>query len=146
MARVTVEDCIKKIPNRFELVMMASKRAKDLDRGAIASISKDDDKSTIVALREIAEESISLSGLKELTKRSTYEDTDLYDKNEDEAVKTVEELMQEPDNPGMPDPEEDDIELDEEDLRALEDMDTALTENDSEQEEDEENEYEEDEE
>ena len=90
MARVTVEDCLDKVPNRFELVMMASKRAKDLERGAIASIPKEDDKSTVVALREIAEDTISLSGLRELAKRSTYEDADLEESYNDDAARTVE--------------------------------------------------------
>ena len=133
MARVTVEDCLDRVPNRFELVMMASKRAKDLERGAMASIPKEDDKSTVVALREIAEDTISLSGLRELAKRSTYEDIDAEEGYNDDSSRTVEELMQEPDSPGMPDEEDGQIELDEEDLKALEDLDTVLSEGDTSQ-------------
>ena len=133
MARVTVEDCLDRVPNRFELVMMASKRAKDLERGAMASIPKEDDKSTVVALREIAEDTISLSGLRELTKRSTYEDIDAEEGYNDDSSRTVEELMQEPDSPGMPDEDDGQIELDEEDLKALEDLDTVLSEGDTSQ-------------
>ena len=56
MARVTVEDCLKNVPNRFELVMVASKRARDLALGAADPLVPwEDDKSTVVALREIAE-------------------------------------------------------------------------------------------
>jgi DNA-directed RNA polymerase subunit omega len=74
MARVTVEDCVAVVPNKFELVLLASKRAKDIERGATPSIPKDDDKPTIVALREIAENTISLDGLRSITKKSTIEE------------------------------------------------------------------------
>ncbi len=74
MARVTVEDCILKVDNRFELVLMASKRAKDIEHGSQPTVSRDNDKPTILALREIADETISLDGLKELTKRSLVEE------------------------------------------------------------------------
>ncbi len=73
MARVTVEDCVLKVPNKFELVLLASKRSRDIDHGAIPSLPRDNDKSTIIALREIAEESISIDGLRELTKKSLIE-------------------------------------------------------------------------
>lgn len=81
MARVTVEDCVEKVKNRFELVLMAARRAKDIDRGATPSISRDNDKSTIIALREIADEAISISGLEELTKRGLIEDKNLFINN-----------------------------------------------------------------
>jgi len=55
MARITVEDCVKQIPNRFELVLLASKRARDLSTGATALVEESDDKPTVVALREIAQ-------------------------------------------------------------------------------------------
>lgn len=55
MARLTVEDCLKKENNRFKLIMRAAKRARDLERGAEAAVSWDNDKPTVVALREIAE-------------------------------------------------------------------------------------------
>lgn len=55
MARVTVEDCLDKVDNRFDLVLAAAKRARDLTRGAVARVPIDNDKSTVVALREIAE-------------------------------------------------------------------------------------------
>ena len=66
--KVTVESCLEKVNNRFKLVLMAAKRAKDLDRGARAAVSRDDDKSTIVAMREISEEAISLENLENITK------------------------------------------------------------------------------
>ena len=55
MARVTVEDCILKIPNRFDLVICAAKRARDITSGIEVTVDKDNDKNPIIALREIAE-------------------------------------------------------------------------------------------
>jgi len=55
MARLTVEDCLKKEPNRFKLIMKAAKRARELERGALAKVPWDNDKPTVAALREIAE-------------------------------------------------------------------------------------------
>lgn len=63
MARVTVEDCIDKIPNRYELLMVAAQRAKDISAGAPITIARDNDKNSVVALREIAEETISIEEL-----------------------------------------------------------------------------------
>ncbi|MCX5615484.1 DNA-directed RNA polymerase subunit omega [Bombella sp. TMW 2.2559] len=64
MARVTVEDCIEKVPNRFDLVLLAAQRARGLSRGEEMQVSRDNDKNTVVALREIAEDHVSLEGLK----------------------------------------------------------------------------------
>ena len=58
MARVTVEDCIDKVPNRFELVLLASHRARTISAGAQIAVDRDNDKNPVVALREIAEEKI----------------------------------------------------------------------------------------
>lgn len=55
MARVTVEDCVEKIPNRYELLLVASQRAKDIAAGAPIKVQRDNDKNSVVALREIAE-------------------------------------------------------------------------------------------
>jgi len=63
MARVTVEDCIDKIPNRYELLMVAAQRAKDLSAGAPLTVARDNDKNSVVALREIAEETVSIEEL-----------------------------------------------------------------------------------
>ncbi len=65
MARVTVEDCVLKVPNRFELVLLAAQRARNLSRGEEMTIERDDDKNPVVALREIAEETISLPSLEQ---------------------------------------------------------------------------------
>src|ERR1700704_4260327 len=65
MARVTVEDCVQKVPNRFELVLLAAQRARNLSRGEELTIDRDDDKNPVVALREIAEETIPLEKLEQ---------------------------------------------------------------------------------
>ncbi|MCZ4280185.1 DNA-directed RNA polymerase subunit omega [Kiloniella laminariae] len=64
MARVTVEDCIKKVPNRFELVMLSAQRARDIVSGAPLTVERDNDKNAVVSLREIAEETISLDAVR----------------------------------------------------------------------------------
>lgn len=63
MARVTVEDCIDKIPNRYELLMVASQRAKDIAAGSSITVSRDNDKNPVIALREIADETVSIEEL-----------------------------------------------------------------------------------
>jgi len=63
MARVTVEDCVLKVPNRFELVLLAAQRARDVTAGAQITLERDNDKNPVVALREIADETIGLDHL-----------------------------------------------------------------------------------
>ncbi|MBR1399755.1 MAG: DNA-directed RNA polymerase subunit omega [Alphaproteobacteria bacterium] len=63
MARVTVEDCIDKIPNRYELVMVAAQRARDISAGAPLCVERDNDKNSVVSLREIAENKVSIEDL-----------------------------------------------------------------------------------
>ena len=63
MARVTVEDCVQKVPNRFELVLYAAQRARNLSRGEELTIDRDIDKNPVVALREIADETVELPKL-----------------------------------------------------------------------------------
>jgi len=65
MARVTVEDCVLKVPNRFELVLLAAQRAREVTSGAPLTLDRDDDKNPVVALREIADETIQLAHLKD---------------------------------------------------------------------------------
>ena len=65
MARVTVEDCIEKIDNRFELVMLAAQRARTLSSGAELTVERDNDKNPVIALREIAEETLDLEEIEE---------------------------------------------------------------------------------
>ena len=65
MARVTVEDCIKKVPNRFELVLLAARRAREISAGATLTVPRNNDKNPVIALREISEETLSLDMLRE---------------------------------------------------------------------------------
>ncbi|MBX3570122.1 MAG: DNA-directed RNA polymerase subunit omega [Rhizobiaceae bacterium] len=65
MARVTVEDCIDKVDNRFELVLLAGHRARQISQGAAITVARDNDKNPVVALREIADETLSPDDLKE---------------------------------------------------------------------------------
>jgi DNA-directed RNA polymerase subunit omega len=65
MARVTVEDCVDKVSNRFELVLLAAHRARSISSGAPITIDRDNDKNPVVALREIADETVSPEDLKE---------------------------------------------------------------------------------
>jgi DNA-directed RNA polymerase subunit omega len=65
MARVTVEDCVDKIPNRFDLVLLAAQRAREISGGAELTIDRDRDKNPVVALREIADETIRPKELRE---------------------------------------------------------------------------------
>ena len=65
MARVTVEDCVDKVPNRFELVLLASHRSRMISAGSSLTVDRDNDKNPVVALREIADESISPADMKE---------------------------------------------------------------------------------
>ncbi len=89
MARVTVEDCVEKVPNRFHLVMAASQRARRIGAGAQPTIERDDDKNPVIALREIAGETVEVEDLQEALTRShqriiiheeeTEDDIDLMD-------------------------------------------------------------------
>ncbi len=65
MARVTVEDCVTQVPNRFDLVMLAAQRARDISAGAQLTVDRDRDKNPVVALREIAEVTVPLGELNE---------------------------------------------------------------------------------
>ncbi len=64
MARITVEDCIARVPSRFELVMLAAQRARDISAGAPLTVDRDNDKNPVVALREIAQGTIDLDHLR----------------------------------------------------------------------------------
>jgi DNA-directed RNA polymerase subunit omega len=65
MARVTVEDCVDKVPNRFELVMLAAHRAREIQAGSPVTVDRDNDKNPVVSLREIAEETQGADSLRE---------------------------------------------------------------------------------
>ncbi len=65
MARITVEDCVIRLPNRFKLVLLAGQRGRDISAGAPLTVERDNDKNPVVALREIAEETIDVDGLEQ---------------------------------------------------------------------------------
>jgi DNA-directed RNA polymerase subunit omega len=72
MARVTVEDCILNVPNRFELVLLSSQRAKQISSGNPLTVDRDNDKDAVVALREIADKTVSLDDLQETLTQSFF--------------------------------------------------------------------------
>ncbi len=83
MARVTVEDCIDKVPNRFELVMLAAHRARELAVGAELTVDRDNDKNPVVSLREIAEETQSADELRERLIESNQNQIEVDEPEED---------------------------------------------------------------
>jgi len=104
MARVTVEDCVVRVPNRFDLVMLASQRARDIASGAPETVARDNDKNPVIALREIAEDTVGLPELqeklilglqKEKPQDDLEEDTEALDalKEESAILATVESLQ-----------------------------------------------------
>ncbi|MDQ0506942.1 DNA-directed RNA polymerase subunit omega [Xanthobacter agilis] len=88
MARVTVEDCIDKVDNRFELVLLAAHRARMISSGSQITIDRDNDKNPVVALREIADETVSPEDLKEDLIHSLQKYTEV-DEPEPEAVPMI---------------------------------------------------------
>ena len=83
MARVTVEDCVDKVPNRFELVMLAAHRARSLASGSPLTVDRDNDKNPVVALREIAEETLTADQLREAAIESFQRQIEVDEPEED---------------------------------------------------------------
>lgn len=86
MARVTVEDCVDKVPNRFELVMLASYRAREIQSGSPLTVDRDNDKNPVVALREIADETQAASDLRERTIESHQTQIEVDEPEEDQMA------------------------------------------------------------
>ena len=118
MARVTVEDCVVKVPNRFELVMLAAQRARDIASGAPETVDRDNDKNPVIALREIAGGTVDLKDLREklvfgLQKEKPTddleEDTEAMDslKEESQILATVESMQAAARESAKPEREED---------------------------------------
>lgn len=84
MARVTVEDCVLKIPNRFELVMLAGQRARDISSGGHLTVDRDNDKNPVVALREIADETVDLDSLRNSVVQGLQKHVEVDEPEEDE--------------------------------------------------------------
>ena len=105
MARVTVEDCILKVDNRFELIVLASHRGREITSGAELTIPRDNDKNAVVSLREIADETIVVADLKEsmITSLQTQVvDDETKDANEEDDLEELEinenDKVNEPEN------------------------------------------------
>lgn len=90
MARVTVEDCIDKVSNRFDLVMLASQRAREVSAGAPITVERDNDKNPVIALREIADETIELENLQECLIVSQQKHVEFDLPEEDEVIELLE--------------------------------------------------------
>ncbi len=88
MARVTVEDCVDKVENRFELVLLAAHRARMISAGSQITVDRDNDKNPVVALREVADETVSPNDLKEELIHSLQKYTEV-DEPEPEAVPLI---------------------------------------------------------
>ena len=86
MARVTVEDCVDKIPNRFDLVLLSSHRARAISSGAPLTVDRDNDKNPVVALREIADETVKVEELKNSFVESMQKYIDRDEPEEDEMT------------------------------------------------------------
>ena len=103
MARVTVEDCVDKVPNRFELVMLAAHRAREISAGAPITVNRDNDKNPVVSLREIADETQAADDLRERMIEANQTQIEVDEPEEDsmsllmgaEADKPVEDDMSE---------------------------------------------------
>ena len=86
MARVTVEDCIKKVENRFELIIAASQRAREISNGVQIEVDKDNDKNTVISLREIGDGAITYDDLKERYLKSLQKVVINNDEDEDNDI------------------------------------------------------------
>lgn len=89
MARVTVEDCVEKVPNRFELVMLAAQRSRDISAGAEITVDRDNDKNPVVALREIAEETVDHEKLTDALVRSLQKVPEIDEPEEEEPMEMM---------------------------------------------------------
>ena len=90
MARVTVEDCVKKIPNRFDLVIAAAQRSREISNGIEIEVDRDNDKNPVVSLREIASEAVDAESLQERFIRSMQKNL-IKEDNEIEEEASLEE-------------------------------------------------------
>jgi len=95
MARVTVEDCVERIPNRFDLVMRASQRARSISAGAQLTVDRDNDKNPVVALREIADKTVDIDDLQEGLIRSLQKHVEFDEPEPEDEAELLEALEQE---------------------------------------------------
>ena len=95
MARVTVEDCVERIPNRFDLVMTAAQRSRNISAGAPLTVETDNDKNHVISLREIADLTVDLKELEEQLIQSMQRHVEIDEPEEDEAIVVDEEADKE---------------------------------------------------
>ena len=99
MARITVEDCVTQVPNRFELVMLAAQRARDVSAGASLTVERDNDKNPVVALREIAEGTVELDHLRYELIHGLRRHVEIEDQPDDDLLMAYQEQLVEPIRP-----------------------------------------------
>jgi DNA-directed RNA polymerase subunit omega len=116
MARVTVEDCVVKVPNRFDLVLLAAQRAREITSGAPLSVDRDDDKNPVVALREIADSTIELDHLKDNLVRGMQKHIEMDEPEEAPELEQTLFGVADPTGPVVSEDETDDEEAIEEEL------------------------------
>jgi DNA-directed RNA polymerase subunit omega len=111
MARITVEDCVTRVPNRFELVMLAAQRARDVSAGASLTVERDNDKNPVVALREIAEGTVELDHLRYELIHGLRRHVEIEDQPDDDLLMAYQEQLVEPMQP-LPSPDDEaDVDL-----------------------------------
>lgn len=121
MARVTVEDCVTRIPNRFELVILAAQRAREITAGATPTVDRDRDRNPVVALREIADATIDLDDLRDEKVRALQKHVKIEEPEED-VLELVEQEQQHAAEVGEPIPSE---EITEDVLSVVEEVGAA---------------------
>lgn len=116
MARVTVEDCVLLVPNRFELVMLAAQRARDISAGAQLTVDRDRDKNPVVALREIADTTVSLTNLNDELIKGMQKHAEVDEPEEGQELLELEQQLAATlaAQPPEPEPEKETAEVDEE--------------------------------
>jgi DNA-directed RNA polymerase subunit omega len=126
MARVTVEDCVVKVPNRFELVLFAAQRAREITSGAPLSLDRDNDKNPVVALREIAEDTVQLDHLQDSLVRGMQKHVEIDEPEEAPELEQTLFGVADPIGPVISEDETDEEALEEEleeDLLTVDDED-----------------------
>ena len=120
MARITVEDCVERIPNRFELVMLAAQRARDISAGAPLTVERDNDKNPVVALREIADSTVDLDHLRYELIHGLRRHVAIEDQPDDELMMALEDQTMVPPEPQVADVDADEAEGEDEGLAETE--------------------------
>ena len=128
MARVTVEDCVVRVPNRFELVLLAAQRAREITSGAPLSIDRDDDKNPVVALREIADETVAIDHLKTSVVRGMQKHVEIDEPEETHELELDTSVFGVAVPAGTLTREELETDVDAEDAQAVDEDDEALPE------------------